>query len=253
MAAEPTTDLRLAKRECFYVVIDVQAHSPLVEAMPVLGITGGIACGKSLVTGRLASLLRAQALSTDKVAADLLADDAGVRQALVETFGHDILRPGAKIDRSSLRQRVFSNAQQRAELERILHPKIRAVWLAAAAPYRMPRGEFFLVEIPLLFETRAEIHCDATITVACSRTTQLARIAAGRGLDADWAGRIIDAQMPIGEKIHRADYVLWNDGTRDAIEAQVERLAAQLRVWWRDGCSCTSMTLGCTSEASPII
>ncbi len=197
--------------------------------MPVLGITGGVACGKSTVAARLAHQLNAPVISTDDIARRLLDNDPQVRSLLVEAFGADLLHDDGSVDRQRLRKAVFEDKSLRNKLEGILHPLIRKEWVCASAPARGAASPFCVVEIPLLFETGAEVHCDATIAVACDRQTQMARIMTSRGLDANLAASMIAAQMPLSEKLTRADHVLWNDGSLDALLAQTDRLASNLR------------------------
>lgn len=196
--------------------------------MPVVGITGGVASGKSTVFRLLADRLGADGVSTDVIARDLLDGDRGVVREIKARFGSGCLDSAGRVSRDRLRSRVFTDPAARRLLESILHPRIRRRWLELALPHRGPDSSYFLVEIPLLFETRAEDHCDRTLAVGCSEQTQLERMRTSRGLDGDAARAVIRSQLPVEEKLDRADRILWNDGEIDALNDQITALAADL-------------------------
>lgn len=195
--------------------------------MPVLGVTGGIATGKSSFTGLLLRHLPAELFDADRAAHDLLAHDATIRQAVVETFGAAICDTGGNPDRAKLRTLVFDDEAKRRQLERILHPAIRARWITRAAEIGRTGG-WFVVDIPLLFETQAEASFDRIIVVACSLRTQQRRLAEQRGLSAGLAEKIITSQLDLATKINHAHHVIWNDSTLPCLERQTRLLAGWL-------------------------
>jgi dephospho-CoA kinase len=192
--------------------------------VPVIGVTGGIATGKSTLTRSLAGRLSAEAFDADSAVHILLREDRKVRVAIESAFGPDLYSPDGEPHRSQLRALVFSDDQKRAQLEAILLPAVRAQWLARAEAARR-EGIWLLVDIPLLYETAAESHCDRVVVVACSGRTQRQRLGAARGLDPELAQRIIAAQLDLQTKISKADHVIWNDSTISSLEAQGELLA----------------------------
>lgn len=197
--------------------------------MPVIGITGGVASGKTTAYRMLREELAADGVSSDEIASGLLAGDPEVQAEISRYFGSGVLeRPGGAIDRAALRRRVFADADDRRALEAILHPRIRRRWLDLARRAREAGARVFLVEIPLLFETAADRHCDCSVVVGCSRQNQLARLRESRGLDHQEAAAIIAAQWPLTEKLDAADIVLWNDGILRVLAGQVASLAATL-------------------------
>ncbi|MEI8235260.1 MAG: dephospho-CoA kinase [Verrucomicrobiota bacterium] len=205
--------------------------------MPIIGITGGIASGKSSFTSRLSRWLRAKntgasvpVFDADAVARDLAAQDAQVQRAIVQQFGAAVLTPEGTIDRDWLRERVFRDAEGRKALEAILHPAIRARWAAQAEAARRA-GNWLLLDIPLLYETGAESACDAVVVVACREETQRERIVARRGLSPEMAGKIIASQTSLASKAARADYVIWNDAPEARLEEQAELFAGYLTLW----------------------
>jgi len=196
--------------------------------MPVLGITGGIATGKSTFARALLQYLPAELFDADRCARELLESDATVRRAVSEAFGEDILDESGDFDRARLRALVFANESQRRKLETILHPAIRRRWSDQAASSARA-GRWFCVDIPLLFETKAESQFDRVIVVACSPGTQRRRLREARGLDDAMAEQIIGAQLDLQVKMGKADPLVWNDST----PANLERQAALLADWLR--------------------
>ena len=196
--------------------------------MPVLGVTGGIATGKSSLTSLLLRHFPAELFDADQTAHELLAGDDAIRQAIADAFGDVPCDAEGNPDRPKLRALVFDDESKRRQLERILHPAIRARWIARAAQIAR-EGGWFVVDIPLLFETQAEEHFDRIVVVACSPVTQRRRLAEQRGLSAGLAEKIITSQLDLATKINQAHHVIWNDSTLPCLERQAGLLAACLR------------------------
>ncbi len=196
--------------------------------MTSLGLTGGIATGKSTASELLAEQLACRYLSADRIVHELLERDDSTRQAVIARFGLDCCQNDGKLDRKRLRDIVFNDSTARRDLESILHPRVRSTWRRALAEERDKQSPFFLVEIPLLFEVDAQNELDRTILVGCSEAIQIQRLKEKRNLSAQDAQKIIDSQMPLVKKIELSDHVLWNDGPRAALEMQVRRLAKHL-------------------------
>jgi dephospho-CoA kinase len=199
--------------------------------MPAIGITGGIATGKSAFSEALRVLLpRATFFDADSAARDLTDGDAEVRRLIEEAFGPDIYSAEGHLNRAALRTIVFADPGKKQALEQILHPRIRRQW-AVQAESRRESTELFLADIPLLYETGGETLCDRVVVVACSQHIQLQRLMARSSLSQEAAEQIIAAQMPLAEKIARADHVVWNNGPREVLQAQAEMLAGS----WQEG------------------
>jgi len=195
--------------------------------VPVIGITGGVATGKSTFARALLRRLPAEFFDADRAAHDLLERDPQVRQAVESVFGADIYTAEGKPDRSRLRELAFSDERNRKRLEEILHPAIRARWIALGENARRARA-MFVADIPLLYETGAEAHCDRVVVVACSALTQRQRLQTSRALSEKIAQSIISAQLDLETKIRRADHLIWNDSTVACLEAQADLLATWL-------------------------
>ena len=197
-------------------------------------VTGGVACGKSLVCSELVRSLpedRAHHFSCDACVADLLASEE-VQGRIRSLPGGSALFPEGRLDKGLLRERLFENSEFRENVESILHPGVLEEASAFVERYSAQVG-FVLVEVPLLYEVDFPLKRDFDITVAASRSTQVSRICEKRGLSQEDAERIIDTQLPIEEKMERADLVLWNDGQRTSLEAQIEHLAGRCTTLFR--------------------
>ncbi len=165
---------------------------------------------------------------SDRCVHELLATDDTVRDAIIAAFGHEALGETGRPDRTKLRALVFGHEARRKTLERILHPIVRARWTALAEPMRA-QGAWLLIDIPLLYETGTAAQFDRIIVVACHRDTQLSRLTRERGLAPGIATQIIATQLDLGEKIQKADHVIWNDSTVPNLDGQSRILAACLR------------------------
>lgn len=196
--------------------------------MPVVGITGGIATGKSTFSAALCHHLPAELFDADQCSRELLAHDAVVREAVRQTFGPRAFDATGTPDRDWLREVVFADPAKRRELERILHPAIRTRWTTRAQA-AASSDDWFCVDIPLLYETDAQSHFAAVIVVACPVPTQRTRLLQKRHLPAETAERIIAAQLDLAAKIAQADHLIWNDSTTTCLDRQARLAAGALR------------------------
>jgi dephospho-CoA kinase len=196
-----------------------------------LGITGGIATGKTLFTESLAGLRPSlRVFDADACARRLSTSDPDILNAIRQEFGPAVFDAAGAVARPALRSLVFADPAARAALEAILHPAIRREWLALAETVRnrAESGEWLAVDIPLLFETSAEPHFDTIVAVACSPRTQRRRLSEQRHLPPELAESMIASQLPLAEKVRRANYAVWNDGLPAALEVQARFLALHL-------------------------
>ncbi len=193
--------------------------------MPVIGITGGIATGKSSFSETLrAALPAATFFDADRAARELTDHDAEVQALIRESFGREIFSVEGHLNRAALRAIVFTDPEKKRALEQILHPRIRRQW-SLQAESRRDSTELFFADIPLLYETGGETLCDCVVVVACSPAMQVERLVTRSRLIRSAAEQMIAAQMPLTEKIARADRVVWNNGPRSVLLAQAETLA----------------------------
>ncbi len=193
----------------------------------VIGITGGISTGKSTFSRHLRELAGAKLFDADRAARQLVEEDLEVRQRLREQFGPEIFSATGMLNRSALRAIIFADREKKRALETILHPRIRRQWATEAEQSRQS-GELFLADIPLLYETDGEALCDRVVVVASAQEIQLRRLMARTRLPSSSALAMIHSQMPLAQKISRADHVVWNNGPVSVLEAQAGLFAGFL-------------------------
>jgi dephospho-CoA kinase len=197
--------------------------------MPAIGITGGISTGKSTFCDCLREIVPAAKFFDADLAARSLAELPEVKQEIFRQFGSGVFSLTGDLNRTKLRAIVFRDATKRRALEQILHPRIRRQWMAEAKKHRNS-PDFFFADIPLLYETGGETWCERVVVVACSRKVQLERLAKRHSLKGSEAEQMLNSQMPLEEKIKRADHVVWNDGDRATLMEQ----AKELVVLWQE-------------------
>lgn len=175
--------------------------------MLIAGLTGGIACGKSFVAAEFARL-GAHVIEADALGHQALAPGGEAYQAVVDAFG--------TADRKALGARVFGDAEALAKLNAIVHPAVRRMALREMESIRnrAPRAVVIYVAA-ILFESGAYKDVEKTIVVHCTREQQVERARARSGMSEAEITARIDRQMPIGEKIARADYTIDSSGTPD--------------------------------------
>jgi dephospho-CoA kinase len=219
--------------------------------MPAIGITGGISTGKTTFSECLRELIpTATFFNADEAARNLVDFDPDVRKEVEAEFGSAIYLPNGDLNRGKLRAIILESAEKRSALEKILHPRIRRQWSAEAQKHRQP-FDFFFADIPLLYETGGQTLCDKVVVVACSPEIQLARLLQ-RGSKAEatserslsgsqelaprqasinriTAEQLMKSQMPLDEKIRRADHVVWNNADRAQLMEQARLVVALWR------------------------
>jgi dephospho-CoA kinase len=188
-----------------------------------IGLTGGIASGKSLVADMFAAK-GVPVIDTDVIARDVVQAGQPALQEIVHQFGADILGPDGRLDRRRLRELVFADDPKRRSLEAILHPRIRreAIRQSAAAG-----GDYQIIVVPLLVESPMRKFMDRILVVDCSEQTQLERLLERDTETEEQARRILAAQASRKARLDIADDVLDNDGTKQEAAAQVEHLHRQ--------------------------
>lgn len=188
-----------------------------------VGLTGGIASGKTTV----ANLFAARGVTivdTDQLAREVVAPGSALLPKIAAHFGDSVLEAGGGLDRRALRERVFADPAERRWLEALTHPAIRELTDArcAAAP-----GPYPMVAIPLLAETQGARRFTRVLVVDCDPEIQLERLQVRDGITRAAAQRMLGAQATRNERLAVADDVIRNDGDVAALEAQVEKLHRQ--------------------------
>ena len=200
--------------------------------MPAIGITGGISTGKSTFCDCLREILPNAKFFDADAAARALGDRPEIKEQIRREFGTGVFTTAGDLNRRKLRAIVFGDATKRRSLEQILHPQIRRQWMADAERHRNS-PDFFFADIPLLYETGGETLCERVVVVASSRKVQLGRLAKRTSLKGSETEQMINSQMPLEEKIKRADHVVWNNGDRATLMEQANELVAlwQEQTW----------------------
>ncbi len=188
--------------------------------MLVIGLTGGIGSGKSTVADALAAR-GAGVIDTDVIARELTERGQPALGEIAATFGADLIRSDGRLDRDALRALVFSDADARTRLERILHPLIKDRMLERLAALDAP---YAVLVIPLLFETNQHTLVDRVLVVDLPETVQRERVQRRSGLTHSEVDRIVASQISRAERLTRADDILDNSGDLPALLAQAERI-----------------------------
>jgi dephospho-CoA kinase len=187
----------------------------------VIGLTGGIGCGKSAAAACFAKE-GFLVVDTDRLARQVL-EAADVVPQLQARWGKACLGQDGLPDRRWIAAKVFQDSGELAFLEGLIHPEVARLRRLAVAD----QSRHHVVEIPLLFEKNLTDGFDAIVCVASSEETRRARLL-DRGLSVDDINRRINSQLPLSEKVKRSEFVLWNDGELDFLQAQVTQLIARL-------------------------
>jgi dephospho-CoA kinase len=199
-----------------------------VESMIKVGLTGGIASGKSTVCAMF-SRLGAKVLETDVLAREAVQPGRPAWVRLRHTFGADFFHPDGSLNRRLLRSLVFRDPERRRHLNEIVHPEVMnavRVWLENMGS-REP-DSVFLVDVPLLVEVGAVKGFDRVVVVFVREEIQLGRLMERDGLSTAEARQALAAQMPLREKLAFGDYVIDNSGSLEETRVQVETVWQEL-------------------------
>jgi len=187
----------------------------------LVGLTGGIASGKSTVAAILKQL-GAAVINADELSREVVQPERDAWKEIVKTFGADILQQDKTLDRKKLRTIVFDNPEARKKLEAIIHPKVRALAEERIRELAAAGRSIIVYEVPLLFEGQLHHWLRPVILVACDINTQKKRLRDRDHLTATEAQRHIGAQMSLEEKRKLADYVIENTGSLEDLEQEVK-------------------------------
>lgn len=192
----------------------------------VVGVTGGIAGGKSLFVSYLAEM-GAETISADAIARDLLEVGTAHYYKIVDSFGCDILLPGGEIDRTVLAEKIFSSQEARETLNGIIHPQVIEEVQRRIELFREEHSDdcvCLVVEVPLLFECNMQGLFDITVVVAVEQATQICRLTKCRGMTYDQAMERIVSQLSDSAKCEMADIVIPNNGSADDLRARAREI-----------------------------
>lgn len=185
-----------------------------------IGLTGGIASGKSTVA-KMIRELGIPVIDADQIARDVVKVGEEAYKQIVQTFGQEILQENGEIDRAKLGAIVFHNEQERKKLNAIVHPAVRRRMLAEKKAYVQKGAKTVVLDIPLLFESELTHLIDKIIVVYVDDDVQLDRLMKRNGFSKEEALARIRAQMPLREKVKKADAVIDNNGTIEETKQQL--------------------------------
>lgn len=194
-----------------------------------MALTGGIATGKSTAVGMLRELSDGvQVFDCDESVKGLL-EVAEVLDEISWALGCSVILPDGTLDRDGLRSLVFESAVRRKKLEAVLHPKVRKECLEKLDEYRRSRGTtLFVADVPLLFESGFHFGQELNLVVATSSATQRVRLKSRSHFEDRMITSILQAQLPIMEKVARGDVVFWNEGMPSTLRRQLQRFLNSL-------------------------
>lgn len=191
----------------------------------IIGLTGGIASGKSTVSNFF------KELGVKVIDADIVAREISERKATIDEicniFGRDILDENGRIVREKLRERVFQDKRLVRKLNSIIHPQVIEYFKERKDENR--EDELLIFDVPLLYEAKMDTLCDKVIVVGVDRKKQIERVLQRDGSSEEVARNIIANQMSLDDKIKRADIVIMNDGTLEELKGKVLKVYKELR------------------------
>lgn len=202
--------------------------------MLTIGITGRSGCGKSTVT----ALLREKGVpcaDADQISRDILQPGSPILPVLAQRFGADILDEAGVLDRRLLADRAFGTAEGTAALNAITHPEIIRRIRAAKDAARAAGSELFVIDGAVIVGTACEAECDRLVVVAAPFETSVARIAQRDGIAPEMAARRLNAQTPAQVLEAKADYLLRNETSLEALRAAAQQVYEQLLETGRAG------------------
>jgi dephospho-CoA kinase len=194
----------------------------------LIGLTGGIASGKSTVA-KILKRLGAAVVDADALAREVVEPGHDAWKDIVEAFGAEVLQPDRTLDRQKLRATIFNNPAARKKLEAIIHPRVRALAEERIRQHAAAGYEIVVYEVPLLFEGNLQEWLRPVVLVACNLNIQRRRLQERDGLSVDAAQKHIEAQMSLAEKRPLADYVIENDGSLEDLEREVQAVLNKIK------------------------
>ncbi|MBM4327570.1 MAG: dephospho-CoA kinase [Deltaproteobacteria bacterium] len=195
----------------------------------VIGLTGGIASGKSTVS-RMFEEAEVPIICLDALAREVVKPGAPALEEIRKEFGDAVLDSDGGLDRTAMARVVFENPDKRKKLEAIIHPRVEQEKDRISSELERSGHDLLVLDVPLLYEVGWDRSCDVVVVVYVPRIVQEQRLRQRDGLTEKDARLRLQAQIPIDEKRERADFVIDNSGDLKETRAQFEAVLAQLRV-----------------------
>mgnify|MGYP001283802880 CR=1 FL=1 len=196
----------------------------------VIGLTGGIATGKSTVS-EMFKEMDIPVVDADVISREVVEPGELAYEKIVDTFGEEVLHPDGTLNRKKLGSIVFGDEQKRKQLNEIVHPEVRKKMISERDRYVQEGHPIVVLDIPLLFESKLTHFVDKTLLIYVDEDIQLKRLMNRDQSTKEEALQRINAQYPISKKLELADAVIYNNGT---IEETKEQLLEQLKTWNRE-------------------
>ena len=197
--------------------------------MLLVGLTGGVASGKSIVAQMLVEL-GAHLIDTDQLARKVVEPDRPAWRDIVARWGEGILNEDRSINRGKLAQIIFSDPEARKELEGMTHPRIdeEVKRLVEELEYACNGRGIIIIDVPLLYEVNWQDKVDLVIVVYADEDTQIERLLEKRGMTREEAQARLNSQLPLSEKVKYADFVVDNSGSMQRTGEQVKKIFGEL-------------------------
>ncbi len=199
-----------------------------------VGLTGGIASGKSTVSETFARL-GAKVLDADEVAREVVLPGKPAWTKLRQAFAQEFFHSDGRVKRSKLRKLVFADSDKLSQLNTIVHPEVmKEINRRSEQLFTTVQDAVFLVDVPLLLEVGMAHRFDKVVVVYVSESVQIKRLMQRDGISIEEARQALSAQMPLSKKVKQADYVIDNSGTLEETQAQVDKVWQELRAVGRN-------------------
>jgi dephospho-CoA kinase len=198
--------------------------APLLMTKNLIGLTGGIATGKSTVANYLATTYNLPILDADIYARDAVSVGSPILSQIAEKYGTEILLNDGNLNRAKLGEIIFHQPEKRDWVERVIHPYVRNCF---DKDIKESSANTLILVIPLLFEANLENLVNQIWVVSCSAQQQQQRLIERNNLTPEQAAARINSQLPIAEKIARADVVLDNCGNLESLLQQIDKVLLQ--------------------------
>ena len=193
-----------------------------------VGLTGGIASGKSTVS-KIFATFGAKVLDADEVAREVLLPGQPAWTRLRQSFGEEFFHPDGKVKRKQLRKLVFADPEKRRQLNAIVHPEVmKEISRRSEILSSSFQTEVLLVDVPLLLEAGLANRIDKIVVVYVSEKVQINRLSQRDGISEEEAKQALEVQMALSKKVEQADYVIDNSGTLEETRSQVEKVWEEL-------------------------
>jgi dephospho-CoA kinase len=197
--------------------------------MLIVGLTGGVASGKSVVS-RVLTEEGAYLIDADQIARELVQPQTPAWKEIVRVFGKEILQENGSIHRKKLAARVFADPEQRILLNQMMHPRIKEeIDRRLKAIGQKDPEAVVVIDAPLLLETGTHRDTDKVIVVTSTEEQQIERLRMREEMDREEAKRIIEAQIPTEEKLRVADFVIQNEGSLEGVERKTKEVFQALK------------------------